>query len=572
MAEVTNNSSIPDVKKEAAELKSNTKKDRNTIENVLKKADDNLKARKQELYFEKLNSELEETGKKIESYDDLTVEQRRELEAFELPENEVEKLVDSTASEIQDITTSRNDDINNFEDRIQNLYNEAQKKVEEITQKLQNPELKDDEKKALEGELNDWKNLMKDIGPEKGSESPVRKDLTAAIKNHDEGRMNGVKGMALIYPKEKVYNNDKVKKIIPENKREEFEKQVKEEKEKQDNKEKEQDNLENAGKAAGAAAAGKAVGDAVKQAVQNGTIPSESIQGDSVEKTLDDKDIKPDYLAMLGFNKDNALNYKSAVFLLENFSGDFTDLTRVEMLNDPKCKDVILKAITMIGNNRNPIKSWKFNATRDKLLKLANGPLMEKALNKIGVENIEDVNKSFNEKISELENNLKEKEEKLKDYVSSGKEMDSEEVQNLIMEKNEIEEKYNSLKAVEQFKDSTNQIKTLRTRILSFADSLLDKSKRKQSIKALGTSASNIKENVKGKVSEVAGNVKEGVNNYLFEPEGSSRDQREKENERWMAGLVNDQKARVEAEVNRMKNDEEKDVKDKTKSQEDKSI
>ena len=175
MAEVTKNGSIPDIKKEAAELKSNTKKDRNTIENVLKKADDALKARKQELYFEKLNSELEETGKKIESYDDLTVEQRRELEAFELPENEVEKLVDSTASEIQDITTSRNDDINNFEDRIQNLYNEAQKNVKEITQKLQNPELKDDERKALEGELDDWKKLMEDIGPEKGSESPVRK-------------------------------------------------------------------------------------------------------------------------------------------------------------------------------------------------------------------------------------------------------------------------------------------------------------------------------------------------------------------------------------------------------------
>ncbi|MGN1013682.1 MAG: hypothetical protein ACI4ON_07655 [Clostridia bacterium] len=572
MAEVTKNGSIPDIKKEAAELKSNTKKDRNTIENVLKKADDGLKARKQELYFEKLNSELEGTGKKIESYDDLTVAQRRELEAFELPENEVEKLVDSTASEIQDITTSRNDDINNFEDRIQNLYNEAQKNVEEITQKLQNPELKDDEIKALEEELNGWKNLMDDIGPEKGSESPVRKDLTAAIKNHDEGRMNGVNGMALIYPKEKVYNNDKVKKIIPENKREEFEKQVKEEKEKQDNQEKEQDNLENAGKAAGTAAAGKAVGDAVKQAVQNGTIPSESIQGDSVGKTLDDKDIKPDYLAMLGFNEDNALNYKSAVFLLENFSGDFTDLTRVEMLNDPKCKDMILKAITMIGNNRNPFKSWKFNATRDKLLKLANGPLMEKALNKIGVENIEDVNKSFNEKISELENNLKEKEEKLKDYVSSGKEMDSEEVQNLLMEKNEIEEKYNSLKGVEQFKDSTNQIKTLRTRILSFVDSLSDKSKRKQSIKALGTSASNIKENVKGKVVEAAGNVKEGVNNYFFEPEDSSREQREKENEKWMSDLVNDQNARVEAEVNRIKDDKAKDVEDKTKSQEDKSL
>lgn len=548
MAEVTKNGSIPDIKKEAAELKSNTKKDRNTIENVLKKADDALKARKQELYFEKLNSELEETGKKIESYDDLTVEQRRELEAFELPENEVEKLVDSTASEIQDITTSRNDDINNFEDRIQNLYNEAQKKVEEITQKLQNPELKDDEKKALEGELNDWKNLMKDIGPEKGSESPVRKDLTAAIKNHDEGRMNGVKGMALIYPKEKVYNNDKVKKIIPENKREEFEKQVKEEKEKQDNKEKEQDNLENAGKAAGAAAAGKAVGDAVKQAVQNGTIPSGLTQGEVIEGDTDGIELEPDYLAMLGYNPDNVLNFENSSELLSKFADGITDKTRLEMLNNPECKAVILKALSVTGKNLNPRKAKMFNDTRDKLLRLAKGPMMEMALREAGIENPENIKKEFDEKNKFYSDKKKELEGKLKDNSLS-----DEKKQVIESELAEINSKYETLKNVADFQKSTNKIKTIRSRIISFKDAILSKDTYKQTVKAIG---------------EKAGDVKEGVNSYLFEPEDSSSNQSEK----WMSDLVNDQNARVEAEVNRIKDDKAKDVEDKTKSQEDKSL
>ena len=67
MPEVTKENVTPDIAKEAAELKSNTKKDRNNIENVLKKADDQMKAKKQELYFEKLNAELGEkdVGKKI---------------------------------------------------------------------------------------------------------------------------------------------------------------------------------------------------------------------------------------------------------------------------------------------------------------------------------------------------------------------------------------------------------------------------------------------------------------------------------------------------------------------------
>ena len=162
MPEVTKENVTPDIAKEAAELKSNTKKDRNNIENVLKKADDQMKAKKQELYFEKLNAELGEkdVGKKISSYDDLTVEQRRELDAFQIPDAEVEKMVDATATEIQDITTQRNDKINSFENKIQQLYDEAQKNVERINKELQNPDLKEEEKSDLQEELGKWQDLM----------------------------------------------------------------------------------------------------------------------------------------------------------------------------------------------------------------------------------------------------------------------------------------------------------------------------------------------------------------------------------------------------------------------------
>ena len=291
-------------------------------------------------------------------------------------------MVDATATEIQDITTQRNDKINSFENKIQQLYDEAQKNVERINKELQNPDLKEEEKSDLQEELGKWQDLMEQIGPEKESQSPIRKELTSAIKNHDEARMNGVRGMTMIYPKEKVYDNDKVKKIIPKNQREAM---AKEEAEKEKS---EKENPAQEGKEKnGAAKSGNA-----PKAAENGqtaVTPQEAEIG--AEEAL-----QPDFLTMLGYNPDNVMNFENSSAILEKFADGFTDKARLEMLNDPATKKVLLDALKITGKNLNPRKSRLFNDTRDRILRLAKGPMMEMALRDLNIENPENVKKEFN--------------------------------------------------------------------------------------------------------------------------------------------------------------------------------
>lgn len=513
MPEVTKENVTPDVAKEAAELKSNTKKDRNNIENVLKKADDQMKAKKQELYFEKLNAELKEkdVNKEISSYDDLTVEQRRELEAFQIPDAEVEKMVDATATEIQDITTQRNDEINSFEDKIQQLYDEAQKNVERINNELQNPDLKEEEKADLQEELGKWEDLMNQIGPEKGSQSPIRKELTSAIKNHDEARMNGVRGMTMIYPKEKVYDNDKVKKIIPENQREAIAKEEaeKSEKEKSGEEGKEKNGAAKSGNAPKAAENG-----------QTAVTPQEAEIG--AEEAL-----QPDFLTMLGYNPDNVMNFENSSAILEKFAVGFTDKARLEMLNDPATKKVLLDALKITGKNLNPRKSRLFNDTRDRILRLAKGPMMEMALRDLNVENPENVKKEFNNAVKVYNNQRSGLERQLEDASLSDEQKDA-----IAQQIEDLDNKYQSIRNVADFQKASGKIKTIRTRIISFKDAILSKDTYSQTVKAIGEGVSSkVRGDEKSQAdNEFMSNMRSKTNSIEEQEKASvAREQQERE-------------------------------------------
>lgn len=467
---------------EVQEARKETKAERNTIENILKTSDDAMKAKKEELFFAELNKSLEGKTDKdgnqitITSYDQLTVAQRRELENFKVPDDEMKKMFEETRNEIKDLTTQRSDALDSLGDKIEQLYKEAQNNINRINEELKNPELKEEERKSLEDELARWTRISDEIGPEKGSESPVRKTLAQAMDNHDQARMNGVEGMALIYPKELVYNDPEVKdKIVPAKKRDEFNKQAQEEQNKAQE-EKGEDKEQNKGNAPQGkmdpAAAAK-----LAQQMAGQQAPGAVAVGDDIEPEMD---LQPDYLALLGYNADNALNFNNASELLNKFAEGVTDKTRLEMLNDPECKKVILKALAVTGSNLNPRKAKMFNATRDKILGLAKGPMMEMALRDMGIDNPDDVKKEFNALNKEYNSSRADLEQQLKNNPEN-----KEEIQAQI---NELDEKYKSIKNVDDFQKSSKKIRTIRSTFREFKDAILNKN----SYKAIAEKAQSV--------------------------------------------------------------------------------
>jgi len=130
---------------EVQEARKETKAERNTIENILKSSDDAMKAKKEELFFAELNKSLEGKTDKdgnqitIASYDQLTVAQRRELENFKVPDDEMKKMFEETRNEIKDLTTQRSDALDSLGDKIEQLYKEAQDNINRINEELKNP-------------------------------------------------------------------------------------------------------------------------------------------------------------------------------------------------------------------------------------------------------------------------------------------------------------------------------------------------------------------------------------------------------------------------------------------------
>lgn len=195
----------------------------------------------------------------------------------------------------------------------------------------------------------------------------------------------------------------------------------------------------------------------------------------------DDIDLQPDLCAMLGYNPDNVMNFENSASILDRFANDFTDKTRLEMLNDPEAKKVILDSLRITGKNLSPKKAKMFDATRMKILKLAKGPMMEMALKDIGIENPENIKKEFNEANKEYNSKRKELEDSLNKEGLS--EEDKRAISNQITE---LDNKYASIRNVADFQKSSNQIKTLKSRIISFKDAILNKDTYTQTVKTLG--------------------------------------------------------------------------------------
>lgn len=416
---------------EVQEARKETKAERNTIENILKSSDDAMKAKKEELFFAELNKSLEgktdKDGKQISitSYDQLTVAQRRELENFKVPDDEMKKMFEETRNEIKDLTTQRSDALDSLGDKIEQLYKEAEQNISRITEELKNPELSEDEKKSLEDELARWNKISDEIGPEKGSESPVRKTLAQAMDNHDQARMNGVEGMALIYPKELVYNDPEVKgKIVPAKKRDEFNKQVqgeqdKDEQEKADNKE--QEKAPQAGKIDPAAAAKLAQQMAGQQAA---TAQAPNIVAEDAKK-------EPTFIDALGWDNNNNLTYSKARDVMNVFLGKkpsplggmmLTDMQKLRMLRDPEVVKALQSSIMKMNDRSGKLgflKGIAANGMNKKLQKLITQTLPElsvKEMESVSKEDKELMQKEIGDKIGlDVTKNINEQLNNIKD-------------------------------------------------------------------------------------------------------------------------------------------------------------
>ena len=244
---------------------------------------------------------------------------------------------------------------------------------------------------------------------------------------------------------------------------------------------------------------------------------------------------EPNYLEALGYDSEKAMDYDYACLVLSNFAedGKFSDYARVDMLNNPEVKRLLENSLKVAGSNLNPLKSRKFNATRDKILGLANGQMKIMALQAIGKDiDFDNIKKQFNDLNKEYNDQRKQLEEKLNGEITDDKKL---EIENQL---NDLDERYKQVKNVSDFSKSTNNIKTLRTRFISFKDALFKKESYKQ--------------------------LKEGVNSFMFEDKDDTakkswEGQTYSENERNKNAIKREEREQGQEEIKIEKDDLNRD-------------
>ena len=452
--------------KEYSDLKSNveqgrkdSKAERNTIENILKQADDKVKERKKELFLEKLNKEMEGKLNEPITFDKLTVEQRREFDNFQIPEDELEKLYreNGTSEEIKNLTEERNNQLDGLGNQIDEFYKKLDQEIKDRQERLNNTK-DEDERKKLEEEIKKITQMKEELGASKEDKSPIRQTLAQAFNNHDEARMNAVNGLMLVYS-ENIVRNDKdfIDKVVPSKQREEFEKGAsKNEATKNEGKE---NIAENAPK---------------NQVVNNG----KNVAGNVAQEQKGEKEpTGMDYLFALGYNGSN-LNAKDSKKVLDAFVNE-DPKKQLKIITDKDSQEAIFNAVKKANGRMTPVFALKFNKTRNALLNMANDSMLRKSLETIGIDtknlDKEELGKAFDEEFKKYQDERSGIEEKINSME------DGEEKKKLQVELADLDKKYSSISGANEFRDMTSkELNKIKNRI---ADNL-DYSKTKTIIGA----------------------------------------------------------------------------------------
>lgn len=437
-----------DLKSDVEQGKKDSKVERNTIENILKRADDKVKERKKELFLEKLNKEMEGKVSEPITFDKLTVDQRRDFDNFEIPEDELEKLYNEngTSKEIKDLTEKRNNQLDGLGKQVDEFYKKLEQEISDRQEQLKNT--KDEkEKEKIQDEIDKIEGMKNELGAKKEDKSPIRQTLAQAFNNHDEARMNAVNGLMLVYSENIVRKDtDFIDKVVPDKEKEEFAKGNNTKEETLENNEHQQHGQNQA-----------------KNGPTAGFAPAEG-QGQEVGET---KEQEPDAMKLLeglGYTG-QVLNHKSSKDLLDNFV-NASEKDQLSILSNSDAKDKIFEAVKKANSRWTPIFAMKFNKTRKALLEKANGPLMRKALESIGKdvnsENLDALNEQFEDALKDYEIGRARKQKEINSLPDGDKK------EQLQAELEAFDKEYSALTGANDFRNLTNkELNRFRDRVVN---------------------------------------------------------------------------------------------------------
>ncbi|MBO5477500.1 MAG: hypothetical protein J6A15_07105 [Clostridia bacterium] len=439
----------------------NFKETKSSIKSELAKLDGFLKNLKFRRFKEENN-----LPKNIQSEEDITdPEMKSKFESYklEMDDPEVQTQYANARTQLIDITTDRNNKINELYGnkmakdeaekvgKVQELLNKVDAEINECRGK----EGQEEKLKRLEalkekiGNKEEKTGLFATLHKIAESQMAVRKMAIQDLAETMEARVNG--GDAFVKADEKIKNSigqlDENGRIVTNDMSEisdDLEKMDQEEQQQEEPKEEQQASQQ--GKNNGAP-------------VMEGGVPA---------------DLKPNYLMMLGFNPGNVLNTKSSMAMLENYVSDkITDAQRVEMLNDPETRGIILEAMDKANKSINPINRIKFNKTRANLVKLAKGEMVRKAVETIGDAHPENLEESFENAKNEYASRRADLESRLN--VQSLSDEDRANLENQLAE---LDEKYQSVVNVEEFRTHAAGLERFRDRAADKISGMFNKNER----------------------------------------------------------------------------------------------
>ena len=477
-----------DLKANVEQGKKDSKAERNTIENILKKADDKVKERKKELFLEKLNKEMEGKVSEPITFDKLTVEQRRDFDNFEIPEDELEKLYkeNGTSKEIEDLTSQRNEQLDGLGTQIDDFYNKLEQEISNRQEQLKN--IKDEkEKQKIQNEIDKIEGIKNELGAKKEDKSPIRQTLAQAFNNHDEARMNAVNGLMLVYS-ENIVRKDKdfIDKVVPDKKKEEFEKGAKSQ-EQEPQEVPSQGNPAKGGMGIPFAPNGQNVAENKNQVMEEKAEPEEK------EPT------GMDYLTKLGYDPSN-ITAKNSKQLLDAFVNQ-SPKEQLKMISDKDSQEALFTAIKKANGRMTPVFAIKFNKTRDALLKMANDSMLRESLKTIGVDtkdidNKEELGKMFDEEVRKY-NEEKSGIEKMLENIE-----DPQERKELQTKLDDLDKKYSSISGANEFRDMTSkELNKIKNRIADNLD--YSKTKTITEVKTAGNMTYSSVKNEYGKSQDI---------------------------------------------------------------------
>lgn len=455
-----------DLSDEINEVKDEKEK---SMDDVLNTAKDKVKEAEDKV----LEDFLATLDPKVDTFEDLTEEQKAEYEKYKethLPAM-IESVYANAKNKVFEVSKDRMEALNEKEKEGKKLEASLPKEIEERETEIKqikasgNITEKEEERiKELEAEIAEIKSIMGEFDSRIYGTINKAKDYQKVINN------NAIESLSETfkpYPQINVKEDPDLQKINKEIGQKDGQEKTgdeeepskdEENKDEQEKTEEEKAKDEKQGKAKGGQIDPAALANAVKAAQAAGT----QAAAPAAEEVEEVEQEAPSLSSMLGIDSNNALNFDSSWALLANFtSKDINDFQRLQMLNDPECKKYIINAMKIAGAEKNPFKTSKYRGIRDQVLELAKGPMMEMALRQYGIDNPDNISKSFDE--------LKAK------YVKERRAIADDDEKAIA----ELDEKYYTLYNVEDFQLDSNQLKTIRTRFKDFVGMFSNTEKRK---------------------------------------------------------------------------------------------